>query len=264
MNLVNSKVLSTGERIPKRFVYTKYGAELFDKNIFSQKSGIYMLTNAFDGKRYIGQSSNLYQRICGHASSYKNVKSTQRIVKAIRKYGFDSFTISILDYCEKEKLDEKEIYWISILSPEYNIAIGGKTNKGYHCSEETKKILSIKSKLQWANKSEEEKALFKSKCKGPKIGHIVTESTRAKLRAINLGKKMSEETKRKISISNKGKNDNKSHYKKVGAFDDNGELIREFSSILEAANTLNVNDSCISGVLRGRRKHCRGYIWKYL
>ena len=53
MNLVNSKVLSTGERIQKRFVYTKYGAELFDKNIFSQKSGIYMLTNAFDGKRYI-------------------------------------------------------------------------------------------------------------------------------------------------------------------------------------------------------------------
>ena len=130
MNIVNSNILPSGERIPKRFVYTEFGAELFDKNIFSQKSGIYMLTNAFDGKRYIGQSSNLYQRICGHASSYKNIKSTQRIVKAIRKYGFDSFTITILDYCEKEKLDEKEIYWISTLSPEYNIAIGGKTNKG--------------------------------------------------------------------------------------------------------------------------------------
>ena len=75
MNIVNSNILPSGERIPKRFVYTEFGAELFDKNIFSQKSGIYMLTNAFDGKRYIGQSSNLYQRICGHASSYKNLKT---------------------------------------------------------------------------------------------------------------------------------------------------------------------------------------------
>ena len=264
MNIVNSNILPSGERIPKRFVYTEFGAELFDKNIFSQKSGIYMLTNAFDGKRYIGQSSNLYQRICGHASSYKNIKSTQRIVKAIRKYGFDSFTITILDYCEKEKLDEKEIYWISTLSPEYNIAIGGKTNKGYHCSEETKKILSIKSRLQWDNKSEEEKALFKSKCKGPKIGHIVTESTRVKLRAINLGKKLSEETKRKISISNKGKNNNKSHYKKVGAYDDNDNLIKEYLSITVAAEEMKVDASCITGVLRGRRKHCRGSVWKYL
>lgn len=264
MNIVNSNALHTGQRIPKRFIYTRCGAELFDKSIFSQKSGIYMLTNAFNGNRYIGQSSNLYQRIYGHASSEKNTKSTQRIVKAIRMYGFDSFNINILEYCEKEELDDKEIYWISRLSPEYNIAIGGKTNKGYHCSEETKRVLSIKAKQQWNNKSDKEKELFRSKCKGPKIGHIVTESTKAKLRAINLGKKMSEETKIKISISNKGKNDNKSHYKKVGAFDDRGNLIKEFSSIVEAANIMNVSNGCISGVLRGRRKHCKGYIWKYL
>lgn len=38
----------------------------------------------------------------------------------------------------------------------------------------------------------------------PKIGHIVTEETRQKLRDANLGKKLSEETKRKIGLKSKG------------------------------------------------------------
>lgn len=37
-----------------------------------------------------------------------------------------------------------------------------------------------------------------------KIGHIVTEETRQKLRDANLGKKLSEETKRKIGLKSKG------------------------------------------------------------
>ena len=260
----NSQVVLSTKRTPKYFVYTVNGAELFYKSEFSNKPCIYMLTNKFNGNIYIGQSSNIYQRICCHASSCKNNKSTQRIVRAIRQFGFKSFTITILEYCDKENLDEREVSWISKLNPEYNVAIGGKTNKGYHCSEETKKILSIKASQQWKNKSDEEKELFRKRCKGPKVGHIVTEATRAKLRALNLGKKMSEETKRKISISNKGKNDNKSHNKRIGAFDDNNNLIKEYPSIVDAASKLKVSTGCISGVLRGRRRHCRGYIWKYL
>ena len=56
----------------------------------------------------------------------------------------------------------------------------------------------------------------------------------------------------KVDIINKGKNDNKSHNKRIGAFDDNNNLIKEYPSIVDAASKLKVSTGCISGVLRGR------------
>ena len=47
-------------------------------------------------------------------------------------------------------------------------------------------------------------------------------------------------------------------------FDDNDNLIKEYLSITVAAEEMKVDASCITGVLRGRRKHCRGFVWKYL
>lgn len=43
-----------------------------------------------------------------------------------------------------------------------------------------------------------------------------------------------------------------------------GQFIRRFGSIVEAANSLGLyNGSHISDVCRGKRKQCKGYIWKY-
>lgn len=43
-----------------------------------------------------------------------------------------------------------------------------------------------------------------------------------------------------------------------------GQFIRRFGSIIEAANSLCLyNGSHISDVCRGKRKQCKGYIWKY-
>ena len=43
-----------------------------------------------------------------------------------------------------------------------------------------------------------------------------------------------------------------------------GQFIQRFGSIVEAANSLGLyNGAHISDVCRGKRKQCKGYIWKY-
>jgi len=42
-----------------------------------------------------------------------------------------------------------------------------------------------------------------------------------------------------------------------------GEIINEFSSVIEAATQFNLNPSLITGVCRGRKKTCGSYYWRY-
>lgn len=57
---------------------------------------IYCLTSP-SGRRYVGQSWNFNSRI----SNYRKYKCSDqpKIYYALKKYGFDSFEVEILDYC---------------------------------------------------------------------------------------------------------------------------------------------------------------------
>lgn len=52
--------------------------------------------------------------------------------------------------------------------------------------------------------------------------------------------------------------------RKIGKYNLNNEYINEYKSIALAAKYHNISKSCISGVLRGKRKTAAGFIWKYL
>ena len=77
--------------------------------------GIYQLKNKVNGKIYIGQSRDIYDRWTRHKNTafYKNGKDYDILLyKAIRKYGWDNFEKTILETCTQEELDEKEQYYI--------------------------------------------------------------------------------------------------------------------------------------------------------
>ena len=89
--------------------------------------GIYKITNKINGKTYIGQSVNIERRFSEHKVSSHNPKSL--IHKALNKYGIENFEFSIVDECEENQLDEKEIFYIKQYNTSapngYNVQFGG-------------------------------------------------------------------------------------------------------------------------------------------
>lgn len=98
----------------------------------SNNSYIYLITNLLNGHKYIGQTTNLKRRWSQHCRKTNN-KSV--IGKAINKYGKENFSLLVLDICDIEDANEKEIYWIEkygvfLNKYDYNCHIGGNMQFG--------------------------------------------------------------------------------------------------------------------------------------
>ncbi len=107
-----------------------------------KKSGIYIISNLESGKRYIGSSNNLYNRLYQHFKELENnVHANQHFQNAWNKYGEDAFEYSILEYCDEEIRLEREKYYIDTIVPEYNVN-GINCNSILNHSEETKQKIS--------------------------------------------------------------------------------------------------------------------------
>lgn len=87
------------------------------------KSGVYLWTNKINGKRYIGSSVNLSSRFRNYfnLSYLTSFKDIMVIYRALLAYGFNNFTLEILEYCDPSVLLEREQYYIDLLNPEYNV-----------------------------------------------------------------------------------------------------------------------------------------------
>ena len=98
--------------------------------------GIYKITNKINNKIYIGQSIDIKERWKQHfykAYNEKELGYNSAIHQAFRKYGYENFSFEVIELCEKEELDAKEIYWIKTLNSltpnGYNILSGGQLNR---------------------------------------------------------------------------------------------------------------------------------------
>jgi group I intron endonuclease len=114
-------------------------------------------------------------------------KKKSAIQNAFVLYGIDKFSFEVVEECDKEMMNDREVHWIAYfnsVSPNgYNLTSGG--GQGVTVSDETKAKQS---------------AMRKGKKRGPQ-----SEETKAKRSAGNKGKKRSDETKAKISAVRKGK-----------------------------------------------------------
>lgn len=226
--------------------------------------GIYKITNKINGNFYIGQSVDIKRRFMEH----RTPNGTMTPIKlAIKKYGLENFAFEVLEECSKDKLNEREIYWISTLRPQYNKCAGGPGARNHHVSDEVKAILSKKAKEQWAAMSDEEKKQSISRLHNarPKT-RIISMEQRQKLRKANLGKKQSAETieKRKQTIIEKKKNGfvqtNQGHRKKVTCLETN----QIFESVKDAAEFAGVTPSNMTRHLKGCQASCKGKHFAYV
>lgn len=112
--------------------------------------GIYCIENLVNGKKYIGQSKNIYYRWDYHKSNLNNNRHYNGYLqKSWNKYGADNFKFYIIEKCILEELNEKEKSWISYYNTKeagYNLTYGGDGCMGRTCSEITKYKISKANK----------------------------------------------------------------------------------------------------------------------
>jgi group I intron endonuclease len=212
---------------------------MFDnhKNI----AGIYKLTNTINGKIYIGKSKNLFYRIQDH----KYARSKCVIDKAIRHYGWNNFSVEILEEfvnIEKYELLALETAYIEFFQSligqnGYNVCLSGNDRTGFPHSEKTKQKIS-KTKT----------GTMKGK-RNPFYGKTHTQETL---------KKMSEDGKKRGADWNKIK---------VKQIDENsGKVIKVWDSAKEACLALNgkISSAITNVVLKKKwRKSAFGFFWEY-
>ena len=225
--------------------------------------GIYKITNKINGKFYIGQSVDIKRRFMEHKTPHGRMTS---IKMAVRKYGKENFSFEVLEECSEADLNDREVYWIAKLKPQYNRCAGGTGARLHHVSGDARLILSRKNKEYWRRLPSEEKESIVQRLKGPAKGHAVSDETREKLRVANIGKRQDKETieKRKETMRKKRAEGyvqtNEGHMKKIRCIETN----QVFGSVKEAGEALSVHPSSISGVLKGRYKSCKGKHFEYV
>lgn len=95
--------------------------------------GIYCIENKINHKKYVGQSIDIKSRWTQHRHTSSLVRDTF-LYRAMDKYGVENFDFYILEECQPDELDIKEIYWIATLDTYnygYNMTLGGSGLVGY-------------------------------------------------------------------------------------------------------------------------------------
>lgn len=193
---------------------------------------VYKITNTVNNKVYIGQTvGTLKRRMTNHKSAINSKRNKHTLLHmAFIEYGIENFNIEEIEKCNNiDELNNREIYWIK----QYN-----STNRefGYNFTRG-------------------------GGDRGTTRGIPLTEEHKRKIGDAQLGVK-NHRFGKPISDMHK-----KSITKKLSVpivqLTKSGEYIREWKSIREASIALNIDDSQIVKVCKGKAKTIGGYRWKY-
>ena len=170
---------------------------------------IYKITNNVNGKIYIGQTRatepQRWQQHVWHAYNGSDNDSLL-LCRAIRKYGKENFTRTIVEECGNQFLNEREKYWINYFNSTnhdigYNVAEGGEGHSKYSNEEIVKAYMD-----------------FGSITKASEVIGMSREQMSRRLQAIGI------QTTREISVCQ---------------YDLQGNFIKEYSTMAEAAKETN-------------------------
>ena len=214
---------------------------------------IYCITNLVNNKLYIGQTHRILQeRWKDHLEAEQDINNNRPLYKAMRKYGRENFTISIIEHCTDEDLNEREQYWIEQKQtwiakyPDkgYNLTCGG--NNGTKYSYDYIRLLYNNGMTQAEIKEE-------LQCDSWVIRQAIASDENIT--------EIDKQNRRHIAAV-KGQ---KRMMKQIQAIDPTTDKIyKVFNSIAEASKFFNIDHACISTAIRKGRPHkCRNYYWEY-
>lgn len=201
------------------------------------------------GKIYIGKTYDFKKRFYDYkCKRYRSKKSI--IIDSIKKYGWESHVMDVVEEVDEVLLNEREIFWIKELG-----TYAYENEKGMNLTRG-----GDGQRHSWK--------------------HDVERVNQAKKRcgenAPNYGRKVSAETKKKIADSVRVfnlKNGKKPPYwavlmavenrqKPIVCYDKYGHFVSEFKSIKEASVSLGLDRKSVNDAVNGIQKHSGGYVFK--
>ena len=227
-------------------------------------SGIYCIENTINGKKYIGQSNNIYYRWRKHRSELnRNVHVNSHLQNSWNKYGQDNFKFYILEKCTLDELNKKEIYYIDYYNTindkyGYNMKTGGQ-NCNVEYNDELKKKLSDSVRASYENSD-----LRQRRSEATKQYWSIPKNKERILGENNVmyGKKHSEESKRKMSEVKKSHHNESPRKNHTKVFCE--ELNKEYIDASTAGKELSLDSGGILKTCRGEHHTCGGYHWHFV
>lgn len=130
------------------------------------KTGVYMIENVVNSKKYIGKTEDSFKtRFLSHEAKLRDHSHNKKLTEDCDRYGIDSFVFSILEVCnDADAINELEKYYIKLFD---TVNCGYNTKRGGD-------------------------------------GFLLPESTKMKMRASSKHRKMTEEMKQKLKASRAG------------------------------------------------------------
>ncbi len=163
-------------------------------------TGVYSITNLFDGKIYVGSSSrNIETRWKNHVNRLeRRSHDNYRLQVAWVRCGKEAFLFEVLQLCEPDECVAVEQQFIDRLAPEFNLCEIAGSRRGFKHTAETKaKFSKRKGPVHTKEHRERMSRLL--------TGRKFSPDTIERMRAAARGRLISEETKKKLSLAMKGK-----------------------------------------------------------
>jgi group I intron endonuclease len=144
---------------------------------------VYLIENKTNNKKYIGiTKKSIEARFKSHLSAVRQ-GSKFRFHSAIRKYGEENFTITLLEECNSDEIYKAETKWIKFYNSKsydhgYNMTDGGEGCVGRECLPETSKKLSVSLKIQRSTLSKDDLKKLTASANKIKKGYKESEKSR--------------------------------------------------------------------------------------
>lgn len=233
------------------------GSFVFRKGIFM--GYIYKIQNQIDGAVYIGKTIDYMQRWRAHRAFAKREgeRSKGPLYKAIKKYGIDNFSFSIIEECKDSELSEREKYWISEYCATdrtrgYNISSGGNNDCKRVCqySEDMELLGTYKGIRAASEMTGLSQNSIKYACEGitSKCGGFLWRYEGSPVP----GPDHTAIHGRYTATA-----------RPVDQYDLNGKYIRSFRSLNNAQKETGIRIKLISQCCHGQKDSVSGYKWKF-